>query len=78
MKNKTSPAEMDPIIWIRTSTPSRNLLELLPSMKLTDYFAKVDTDEAIEFRIEKKDLPWAEIDQYELRDPASIKLLKDI
>lgn len=61
MLNKSSKAEMNPIIWVRTATPSRNLLEVLEPFTLTDYFEQASNDETIKFFIEKKDLPWDEI-----------------
>lgn len=76
--NKCAKAEMNPLIWIRTSSPSSNLLEVLEPFKLTNFFEKVDKDETIDLQVVKKDLPWAEIDQYEVKDPASVKLIEDI
>ena len=69
---------MNPLIWIRTSSHSSNLLEVLEPFKLTNFFEKVDKDETIDLQVVKKDLPWAEIDQYEVKDPASVKLIEDI
>lgn len=69
---------MNPLIFIRTSKPCANALDILPTIKLTDYFSQTEEDEAIEFQFQRTKLTDEDLNHLEIRDDASRKFLSDL
>ena len=69
---------MNPVIFVRTSKPCANALEILPSIKLTDFFSQTEDDEGVAFAIERTKLTSADLDPLEIHDEASKKFISDL
>ena len=64
--------DMDPLIFIRSTKPIANARDVLPQLKLTHFFDRVEnSNEQISFDIVKKDILKAELDQLEIKDKKS-------
>lgn len=72
------PYDMNPIIFIRASKPSANALEILPTLKLTDFFPQSSEDEAVAFELVRTGLKTEDLTPLEIRDDASKKFLADL
>lgn len=70
--------DMNPIIFIRASTPIVDEHDALPQIKLTDFFSQMEEDEEIGYSIQKSKITDADLDGIEVRDEASHKFLSDV
>lgn len=70
--------DINPVIFIRSSKPATNALDVIQSVKLTDYFQQVEENESIGFTIQKTVITEADLEPIEVRDEASKQFLSDI
>jgi len=69
---------MNPVIFVRTSKPCANALDILPSIKLTDFFSQTEEDEVVAFDMQRTKLNNSELETIEVRDDASKKFISDL
>lgn len=69
---------MNPVIFVRTSKPCANALDILPSIKLTDFFSQTEEDEVVAFDMQRTKLNTSELETIEVRDDASKKFISDL
>lgn len=69
---------MNPVIFVRTSKPCANALDILPSIKLTDFFSQTEEDEVVAFDMQRTKLNDSDLETIEVRDDASKKFISDL
>jgi len=69
---------MNPVIFVRTSKPCANALDILPSIKLTDFFSQTEEDEVVAFDMQRTKLNDSDLETIEVRDEASKKFISDV
>jgi len=69
---------MSPIIYVRTARPSANALDILPTIKLTDFFTQSTENDAVVFDMTKANISKEEFDALEIRDEESKKFYHDL
>lgn len=70
--------DMNPVIFVRTSRPCANALDILPTIKLTDFFSQTEEDEVLGYDLQRTKLTDIDLNPIEIRDEASKKFLSDL
>ena len=69
---------MNPVIYIRAVKPVYNPKDVIPQIKLTDFFEQTQSEEAIAFNIIKTTITKSELAQIEVKDEKSITFLEEL
>ena len=70
--------DLNPQIYIRTKTPSANILELLQTLNLSDFFEVDDGETGFEFSYSKCNINPSDFEQLQLNDPEQRKFLEQL
>lgn len=70
--------DMNPVLYIRSKKPASNAKDVIPQVKLTDFFERVEKDESIAFDILRTTLSDADLDPIEIRDEKSKSFIKEL
>ena len=70
--------DLNPVIFVRTSRKSANALDVLPAIKLTDFFTQATEDEAVVFDMKRAKMTSEDLDLLEIKDEASRSFLQDL
>lgn len=70
--------DLNPILFIRSKKPASNAKDVIPQVKLTDYFERKEGEEALSFDIMRTTLSDADLDPIEIRDDKSKSFIKEL